>query len=100
MFKYFPCFRSVHRPPVTTFSYVANTDAGEEAWVYIYKNGKEMAETVHFTHYSNQGYGWVGSTGGRAVYLRLGAGDTLTLQIGSKSGKMYRIMFCVQFINN
>ena len=83
-----------------TFSYRGTNDPGERTYVFIYKNGNKLNETVHFTNYSSDGYGEVQSTGGRAVYQRLEAGDTLTLQTETVSGDMYRVMFCVQFINN
>ena len=82
-----------------TFSYQGNNEPGEGTTVFIYKNGAE-SETQHDTYYSRDGSGWVDSTGGRAVYHRLEAGDTLTLQTGTVTGTMGFIMLCVQFINN
>ena len=54
-------------------------------------------ETEHYTGYSSGGSGVVQSTGGRAVFQRLGAGDTLTLQTETVTGQMWEIMFCVEF---
>ena len=70
---------------------------GKGTDVYLHKNGNKLSETLHNTYHS---IGWVGSTGGRAVYQKLEAGDTLTLQTGTVTGGMWGIMFCVQFINN
>ena len=81
---------------LTTFSYRGSNDPGEATWVYIYKNGSKLSETLHQT-YHNTGYGRVGFTGGRAVYQRLEAGDTLTLQTTAVTDTMYKIMFCVEF---
>ena len=83
-----------------TFSYESDNDPGEQTLVYIYKNGAMVSETGHGTAYSPGGRGWVHSASGRAVYQRLGAGDTITLQTYSLTGYMGVIMFCVQFINN
>ena len=83
-----------------TFSYQGENDPGEVTYVYIYKNGAQMVETRHNTYYSSGGSGKVWFTGGRTVYQRLEAGDTLTLQTGRVDGDMWHIMFCVEFINN
>ena len=76
-------------------------DTGERTLVYLHHNGARLGETKHETlYYTRGGYGWIQSTGGLAVYQRLEAGDTLTLQTDTVTGNMYHIMFCVQFINN
>ena len=85
---------------LVTFSYRGGIDPSEQTNVYLHHNGVRLDETLHNTYYGNGGSGYVRSTGGRAVYLRLEAGDTLTLQTGTVTGNMYHIMFCVQFINN
>jgi len=85
---------------LVTFSYMGSNDPGELTFVYLYLNGAILGETQHYTRYSSAGSGRVESTSGRAVYQRLGAGDTLTLRTGIVTDEMYRIMFCVQFINN
>ena len=84
---------------LTTFSYQGSTDPGQWTNVILYKNGNRMHQTNHHYYYSPNGRGWVASTGGQAVYQRLEAGDTLNLQTDGVSGIMYRIIFCVQFIN-
>ena len=83
-----------------TFSYQGSNDPGEYTYVYIYKNGASLDETRHYTYYNSGSSGQVVSTGGRAVYLRLEAGDTLTLQTYTVTGSMWHIMFCIEFINN
>ena len=79
-----------------TFSY----EGGEWSEVYIYKDGVKLQETKHKTYYNSAGYGQVTSTGGRAVYQRLEAGSTIHLGTDRVDGEMYRIILCVQFINN
>ena len=82
-----------------TFSYKSYNDVGEINRVYIHKNGVIVSETLHETYKWTGGQ--VGSTGGRSVYQRLEAGDTLTLQTDDTlTGDMTWIIFCVQFINN
>ena len=89
-----------------TFSYLSWNEGygdGEGTDVSIYKNGVQISETRHNTFYSGKASGQVKSTGGRAVYQRLGAGDSLTLQCETVTGNLYyfnRIMFYIQFINN
>merc|ERR1711971_348565 len=84
-----------------TFSYLAFNDPGEQTDVYIYKNGARLEELIHNTGYGSGGSGTVRSTSGRSIYQRLEAGDTISLHAGHLSGKnIYRILFCIQFINN
>ena len=81
-----------------TFSFYTYNDPSELTNVYLHLNGASLVETQHATfYYGGDVSGRVLSTGGRAVYLRLGAGDTLTLQTGTLTGQMGRIMFCVEF---
>ena len=79
-----------------TFSYYVLNDHGEQTEVYLHLNGEKLGETRHRTSYSD-GSGQMRSAGGRAVYQRLEAGDTLTLQTTTVSGDMFYIMFCVEF---
>ena len=83
-----------------TFSYLGSNDPGEEIYAFLHKNEEKINETRHFTYYGAEGSGIVHSTGGRAVYQRLEAGDTITLQTDSVTGVMWNIIFCIQFINN
>merc|ERR1711971_44668 len=84
-----------------TFSYLAFNDPGEQTDVYIYKNSARLEELIHNTGYGSGGSGTVRSTSGRSIYQRLEAGDTISLHAGHLSGKnIYRILFCIQFINN
>ena len=66
----------------------------------IYKNGARLAETLHNTGYGSGGSGVVRSTSGRSVYQRLQAGHTINLHAGTEADYIYRILFCIQFINN
>ena len=85
---------------LVTFSYESINDPGEATYVNLHHNGARLGETQHNTAYYGGGSGRVQSTGGQAVYQRLGAGDTLTLQTGGVTGDMRYIMFCIEFINN
>ena len=80
-----------------TFSFYSGNNPGEDTEVYLHHNGARLGETLHHTGYNSGGSGWVYSTGGRAVYQRLGAGDTLTLQTDTVTGAMYDTMFCIEF---
>ena len=85
---------------LVTFSFESRNDPDEETSVWMHLNGARLEETQYVTWYYTGGSGAVYSTGGRAVYLRLGAGDTLTLQTGRLDGNMWDIMFCSEFTNN
>ena len=83
-----------------TFSYRGYNAHGKRTEVYMYKNGGRLDETRFLTYYTGSS-GQLDSTGGRSVYQRLEAGDTLTLQTDDTlTGDMTWIIFCVQFINN
>ena len=84
---------------LVTFSYESRNDHNQATSVYVHLNGERLQETHHSTDYSSGGRGQVRTTGGRAVYQRLGAGDTLTLQTGTVTGGMYNIVFCVELNN-
>ena len=71
-----------------TFSYRSYNDPNEQTDVYLHLNGARLVETLHQTFYGSAGSGAVDSTGGRAVYQRLEAGDTLTLQTTTVTGKL------------
>ena len=83
-----------------TYSYKGRVQDEEHTFVYIYKNGSKLAQTEHSTDMSKHGYGKVTSTGGRSVYQRLEAGDTIRLQADDATGHLWRLLFCIQFINN
>ena len=82
-----------------TFSFRSANEHGEVTEALLYTNGQMLPETYHDTYYYG-GSGQVVSTGGRSVYQRLEAGDTINLHAGHLSGYIYRILFCIQFINN
>lgn len=83
-----------------TFSYRGYNDPSEWTSAYIHKDGERLGETHHITSNREGGSGVTRSTAGRAVYQRLEAGDTITLQTGTMTGDMYRIIMCVEFRNN
>ena len=83
-----------------TFSYYSYNGSGELTLAYLFTNGQRLDETEHNNYYTGDGSGRVQSTSGRAVYQKLEAGDTITLQTGAVTGYMGEIMLCVQFINN
>ena len=50
------------------------------AWLYI--NGEQIAESVHYTgYYESEGH--VASLGSRSLYMRLESGDTISLRTGN-----------------
>merc|ERR1719431_1115250 len=73
-----------------TFNYISHNDPGEYSYVYLHLNGASLGEeTLHYTLKSHGGTSHVRSTGGRAVYQRVEAGDTLSLQTtGTVTGDM------------
>merc|ERR1712179_283143 len=63
--------------------------------IYLYRNGKEIVESVHDS-YSER---IISEMGGRTMLLRLAARDTLTLRTGKKfKGDARRIHFCVMLL--
>ena len=82
-----------------SFSYAGGNDPGENTQVFVTKNGVLLGDVSHGTWHSSGGSGYVESTGGRDVYQRLEAYDTINLQTGSVTGEMAFIIFCVEFVN-
>ena len=82
-----------------TFSYRSANVPGRETVVYIYKNGVRLEKTRYGTLYYNSQArsGQVQSTGGRSLYQRLEAGNTIHLQTGGGSGNMGELILCVEF---
>ena len=83
-----------------TFSYRISVEPNEGIWVNLYKDGIRITGTVQRTYYSNGGHGYVNSTGGRVVYQRLEAGNTIHMQTGRMFGWMGNIIMCVEFVSN
>ena len=65
---------------------------GNQAWLYI--NGEQLEESYHTTYYAYS-EGYVGSLGSRSLYMRLEAGDTISLRAGSIY-ELYYITLCFE----
>ena len=68
---------------VWTVSYSMRSyqSSGEYNYAWLYINGEQIEESEHVTYYSGS-EGWVGSLGSRSLYMRLEAGDTISLRTG------------------
>ena len=60
---------------------MSNQDSGEENQAWLFINGEQIEESVHWPYYGGSG-GWVGSLGSRSLYMRLESGDTISLRTG------------------
>ena len=83
-----------------TFSYSSNNSPNQRTDVYIHKDGVRLQDAYHTAYYGSDVSGWVGSLGGRTVYQRLKAGNTIHLQSGTVTGHVWGLILCVEFINN
>merc|ERR1712025_1158176 len=54
------------------FSLQTHPNTGEDNYIYLYKNGKQIPETHFYSHGSSAVSGWDANTGGRSVLLHLG----------------------------
>merc|ERR1712088_850430 len=61
------------------FSLETYPDPGEHIWIYLYKNGKEISETMFSSYHSTSGSGYDVNTGARSLLVYLGVGDELNL---------------------
>ena len=64
-----------------------------QAWLTI--NGEHIEESYHDTYYGNS-EGYVNSLGSRSLYMRLEAGDTISLKTGSVGYGLYHITLCFE----
>merc|ERR1712013_907133 len=69
-------------------------DSYEHVEIYLQKNGKNIAESEHYSEYSGPS-GHVRDEGGRTIIVYLGVGDTLQLYRDAGSGEIWRTTFCV-----
>ena len=85
-----------------TFSYQSTNDPGEGTYVFLKKDGVKVQDNAarHWTGYSSDGSGTVFSTGGRAIYQRLEAGNNIYLETTTGTDTMYYITMCVQFLHD
>ena len=70
---------------------------GKNNFAFIYHNGQEMEETVHYTYYG--GSGSMHYTGGREVMVRAHQGDTLHLGTTTVDYGFWYINICFEFLN-
>ena len=67
-----------------------------QAWLFI--NGERIAESYHNTEYYDgccgQFEGHIQSLGSRTLYMRLEAGDTVSLRSGTVGHGLYQITLC------
>ena len=77
------------------FSLRTKPDAGEDIYIYLYKNGQKIPETWFVSSGSSDNYGWDWNTGGRSVLLHLDVGDELYLGSTYMEDSARDIIFCV-----
>ena len=81
-----------------TCSYQCGNQPGQVTIVSLYKNGAMMKGIKDYSGYNINSELW--STGGRAVYQRLEAGNTIYMQTASMSGRLDNILLCVEYLHN
>ena len=64
-----------------------------QAWLYI--NGEQIEESVHWTYYDGSG-GHVSTLSSRTLYMRLEAGDKISLRTGKVGYGLHHITLCFQ----
>merc|ERR1719431_1160297 len=78
-----------------TWSSYGLCDAGEEADIYLAKNGQMMKETYHRTTYHGPS-GYMADQGSRALFVHLNAGERLELQTAAMTcDGAEALIFCV-----
>ena len=65
-------------------------------FAYLYKNEEEITESQHYT-YLLKSNGNVGSLGSRTLYMRLDAGDQVSLRTGVVKN-LYQISLCLELV--
>ena len=82
---------------VWTVSYTMRSyqDSGEENQAWLYINGEQIEESIHRTGYYDS-EGWVNSLGSRSLYMRLEAGDTISLRTSEVGHGLGHITLCFQ----
>ena len=89
-------FTSGHPGTYTaTWSLSAWNDAGDSrVFIYLRKNGENIEESQHYTHYTGDS-GVADDVGGRTLIVHLDRGDTLDLFCDDCSAYVNFITFCV-----
>ena len=81
-----------------SFSLSSSPDPEDYNAIFLYKNGRQISETRHYTG-NHVGSGYVGFTGGRNVFLSLDAGDTVELRASSHGEGTDRILICYEYVS-
>ena len=76
------------------FSLYTSPDPGESIWIYLYKNGEFIPETLLHS-YRTTVSGLDVDTGARSLLLHLEEGDELYLATSRMEDEARRIIFCV-----
>ena len=84
-----------------SFSYFAHNSAGDSTYANVHVNNQRFEETINAAYYTSGGSGQVASTGARSLYLDLATGDVVTIWATTidNTGKLTRIIFCVQYVS-
>ena len=77
-----------------TWSLGAGMIHGHRVYIYLRKNGKNIAESLHYSFF-NDDSAEVRDQGGRTVVLHLDRGDTLDLYCDNCNTSIYHTTFCV-----
>merc|ERR1711997_1274355 len=77
------------------YSIQSNQKSGETNQADLYINGEKIAESHHGTRYNSGSAGEVLSLGSRTLYLRLEAGDTISLRTGTVGEGLWQITLCL-----
>ena len=78
-----------------SYSFKSRHFSGDEAVLYL--NGANLMESFHDTFHAGSSRGEVRSVGGRTLYVRLEAGDSLSLDTASlRNGGLYEITLCFE----
>merc|ERR1711997_798499 len=70
-------------------------DNGDQNLAWLYINGEQIKESRHNTFYGGSS-GWLASLGSRSLYMRLEAGDTISLRSGKLGHGLYEITLCFE----
>jgi len=82
-----------------SWSLSSTNDPGNLAYLYLYKNGHYLPESMHYSSlnsFVDNGHSHRGEQGGRTMIMHLDLGETVTLWYDSGDAHVMDIMFCVQ----